>query len=59
MSTESLHNRDRYEVTMTVHTEPREVVMTKYAESPEHAIEKAKKELGEGYVVVEATARKL
>lgn len=55
----SLHERDRYRVRLVIHTADRVVEFTKYAESPEHAIDKAKKELGPGYEVVEASAEKL
>ena len=48
--------RKQYTVTMRVHPVSRVVGYTKWAESPEHAIRKAKESLGEGYVVEEATA---
>lgn len=54
-----LHERDRFRVRLTVHTEPRTVEFTKYAESPEHAVEKAKRELGPGYVVLESTVERI
>lgn len=52
-------DRDRYNVILTVHTEPRMVTFTKYANSPEHAIKKAKQELGSGYVVLDAIATRI
>lgn len=51
-----LHERDRYSVQVTIE---RTIQFTKYAESPEHAIEKVKRELGPGYKVTQASAVRL
>jgi hypothetical protein len=52
-------DRPLHLVTLTVHTEPREVQYRVYADNPEHAIEKGKERLGPGMIVTNATAVKI